>query len=467
MGNSKTLKTFFKPRGVAIVGARRSLGFGSGIPAFLQKKGWGDRIFLVNPSGGVLHGLDVYERVRDVPASVDLAIVIVPSASVPEVMEEIGEKGIRNAIIESAGFAETGAEGRDLQERVRSIARLHRIRVIGPNCVGVVNTENRFASVELLDESLIPGPLSIIAQSGVFGNILFDHLHERGLFVSKAVTLGNRIDVDESDMLEYLNGDPLTRVIMLYLEGAADGRRLKEVLPVVARNKPVLILKSGRTSEGKRATASHTGSMSGVDEIYNGLFAQTGAIRAESLSQLIDLAQVFTTQPLPRGNRLGIITTSGSLGALATDVAVSSGLSVPSLAPETSARAREIAPGWMNVYNPLDLGPSANFAKLLPMLLADPGVDMVLAITVIPYAVVRQFKSTGMKVEGWFGNIASAAAQFPEKPLAVAVFGHHEFVQDIATLSGPSIPVFTEPEAATRALAALWRYSTARERLYA
>jgi acyl-CoA synthetase (NDP forming) len=463
----KTLDTFFKPRGVAIVGARRSLGFGSGIPIFLQKKGWGDRIFLVNPSGGVLHGYDVYVRVQDVPAPVDLAIVIVPSASVPAVMEDIGARGIKNVIIESAGFAETGADGRALQERVRSIAKRHRMRVIGPNCVGVVNTENRFASVELLDESLIPGPLSIIAQSGVFGNILFDHLHERGLFVSKAVTLGNRIDVDESDMLEYLNGDPLTRVIMLYLEGAADGRRLKELLPVVTKNKPVLILKSGRTNEGKRATASHTGSMSGEDAIYNALFAQTGAVRAESLSQLIDMAQVFTTQPLPGGNRLGIITTSGSLGALATDVAVSSGLSMPPLSPATAARAREIAPGWMNVYNPLDLGPSANYAKLLPMLLADPGIDMVLAITVIPYAVVRQFKSTGMKVEDWFGNIASAAAQFPEKPLAVVVFGHHEFVQDIAALSGPSIPVFTEPEAGVRALAALWRYSTARERLYA
>jgi len=164
-----------------IVGARRSFGFGYGIPLFLQKQGWGNRLYLVNSAGGKLHGQKVYQHVRDVPSPIDLAIVIVPAEAVPGVMEEIGERGIKSVIIETAGFAEIGERGMALQERVKAIALQYHMRVIGPNCVGVVNTENKFCSVELIEESLAPGPLSIIAQSGVFGNILLDHLPQYGL----------------------------------------------------------------------------------------------------------------------------------------------------------------------------------------------------------------------------------------------------------------------------------------------
>jgi acetyltransferase len=459
-----SLQNFFEPQGVVIVGARRSFGFGYGIPLFLQKQGWGNRLYLVNSSGGELHGQHVYQRVRDVPSFVDLAIIIVPAEAVPGVMEEIGERGIRSVIIETAGFAEIGERGMALQERVKAITMQYRMRVIGPNCVGVVNTENKFCSVELIEESLAPGPLSIIAQSGVFGNILLDHLPQYGLLISKAVTLGNRVDVDESDVLDYLARDPMTRVIMVYLEGTENGRRLIQSLARVTQKKPVLILKSGRTEAGKRATASHTGSMSGQDNIYRAAFSQAGAIRAESLSQLIDLARVFTTQPYPKGNRLGIITTSGSLGALATDVAVSSGLTVPPLSSLMVKRIREISPDWMNVKNPLDIGPSGIYGKLLPMLLADPGIDMVLAIMVIPYVAVKYFKSAGMTARDWFGDIASIRKRYPDKPLLSVVVGHPTYVDDMTSLCGRSVPVFTSPEPAAQALATLWSYSKARNK---
>ncbi|MGZ3612849.1 MAG: hypothetical protein ACXU9X_03060, partial [Thermodesulfobacteriota bacterium] len=193
-------------------------------------------------------------------------------------------------------------------------------------------------------------------------------------------------------------------------------------------------------------------------------FAQAGAIRAESLSQLIDLARVFTTQPLSRGNRLGIITTSGSLGALSTDVSVSGGLIVPPLSPSLLKKVREISPAWMNVKNPLDIGPSGIFSKLLPMLLADPGIDMVLAIMVLPYVAIRHFKSAGITARDWFGDIASIHGQYPDKPLLGVVVGHPEFVNDIRSLCGPSIPVFTSPEPATHAMVTLWNYSKARKK---
>lgn len=458
------LHPFFEPKGVAILGARRSPGFGYGIPLFLQSQGWGDRLYLVNPAGGELHGQTVFKSLKEVPAPVDLAIVIVPAEAVPGVMEEIGERGVKNVIVESAGFAEIGEEGKALQEKIRGIARAHGMRVIGPNCVGVVNTANRFASVELLDESMVPGPVSIVAQSGVFGNILLDHLHQYGLFISKAVTLGNRVDVDENDSLDYFGKDPSTKTIMLYLEGAADGRRLVETLRTVTPHKPVLVLKSGRTGAGKQATASHTGSLSGEDGLYNAAFAQTKALRAESLSHLIDLARVFATQPFPKGNRLGIITTSGSLGALATDVAVSSGLTTPALSPSTVDRVREISPDWMNVRNPLDVGPSGAFSRALPLLMGDPEIDMVVSIMVIPYAVVRKFKTVGFAVKDWFGDVAALRAQYPDKPLLSVVVGHPEFVRDVSSLCGPSVPVFTSPEPSARALAALWRYAKGRRK---
>jgi acetyltransferase len=459
-----SLQSFFEPQGVVVVGARRSFGFGYGIPLFLQKHGWGNRLSLVSPTGGELHGQNVYKRVQDVPPPVDLAIVIVPAEVVPGVLEEIGERGIKNVIVETAGFAEMGDRGRALQERVKAIAMQYRMRVIGPNCVGVVNTGNKFCSIEIIEESLTPGPLSIIAQSGAFGNILLDYLPQLGLFISKAVTLGNRVDVDESDVLDYLDRDSTTRVIMIYLEGTANGRRLTKSLARVTKKKPVLILKSGRTEAGKRATASHTGSISGQDHIYGTAFAQAGAIRAESLSQLIDLARVFTTQPLPQRNRLGIITTSGSLGALSTDVAVSKGLTVPPLSSWMVNQARELSPEWMNVKNPLDVGPSGIYSKLLPMFLADPEIDMVLAIMVIPWEAVRNFKTVGFRVGDWFGDIASLRQQYPDKPLVGVVIGHPEYVDDMASLCGRSVPIFTSPEAATRALAALWSYSKAREK---
>jgi acetyltransferase len=264
-------------------------------------------------------------------------------------------------------------------------------------------------------------------------------------------------------MLDYLNDDPATRVIVLYLEGAAEGQRLKETLTRVARNKPVIILKSGRTDAGKRATASHTGSLSGQDAIYKGLFAQTGAIRAESLGELIDLARVFTTQPLPRGNRLGIITNSGSLGALATDVAVSHGLTLPPVSSPMIKQVRKMAPDWMNIKNPLDVGPSGIYGSVLPIFLANPEIDMALVIIVIPYAIASKFEIMGISEKDMFGDIESIRAQQPDKPLLTIVIGHHQFVANISRLGGPSAPLFTSPEQAARTLSLLWRYAKVRK----
>ncbi len=457
---AQDLRPFFEPEGVAIVGARSKMGFGYGIPIILEGQGWGDRIRLVNPSGGELHGLPVYTSVADVPGPVDLAVVLTPAAVVPKMLDEIGKRGIRHAIIESAGFSEVGDAGEELQREAAAIARGHGMRVIGPNCVGLVNTANGFSTVEIIEEAFTPGPVSIIAQSGVFGNCLLDMLHQFRLYVAKAVTLGDRMDITECDVLEYLAGDPDTGAIMMYLEGAADGLRLKETLEAVTRVKPVMVLKSGRTPAGRAATVSHTGSLSGEDALYEAVFTQTGTIRAGNLEGLVEMGRIFSTQPPPAGNRLGIVTGSGSLGVMATDTAVSYGLAMPPLPGRIAERMRQEAPAWMNVKNPLDVGPSWLFPKALEALLEDPDVDMVLAITIIPYSVFRELKKMGFDGRGWFGDIAALKEAHPAKPLVVCAVGHSDFVTHMAEVAGLSVPIYASPEPAARALASLYYYWT-------
>ena len=454
---------FFTPKGVAIVGARRSPGFGFILPLALQRQGWGDRIHLVNPAGGELHGFPLHKTIADVPVGPDLAVVIVPAAVVPQALAEIGERGIKHVIIESAGFAEIGERGKALQEEAKMTAARYGIRVIGPNCVGIINTANRLSTVEVVDEAFIPGSVSVIAQSGVFGNILLDGLHEKGLYISKAVTLGNRMDVNECEVLDYLHRDPDTSVIMMYLEGAADGRLLKKTLDRVTRDKPVLVLKSGRTGAGRQATASHTGSMSGEDELYDAVFRQSGAIRARSLDELVDMARVFSTQPLPAGNRLGVATSSGSLGALATDAAIESGLELPALDTASIEKVRGVAPQWMNVRNPLDVGPSGQFLPAMTALLEDPNIDMVLSIAVMPFAVFREFMQRGISVKDWLGTAPELRDLAPHKPVILCSLGDQGFISDLDEAIGPDVPVLTSPESAARALAALYRYRAMRE----
>ena len=458
------LRPFFTPQGVVIVGARRSPGFGFVLPLSLRKQGWGDRVYLVNPAGGELHGFPLHERIADVPAGPDLAVVIVPAPVVPQALIELGERGIKHAIIESAGFAEIGEGGKALQEEAREAASRYGIRVIGPNCVGVINTANHLHTVEVVEEAFTPGPVAVIAQSGVFGNILLDGLHQKSLFISKAVTLGNRMDVNECEVLDYLHHDPDTGVIMMYLEGAADGRLLKETLERVTRDKPVLVLKSGRTGAGRQATASHTGSMSGEDEIYEAVFRQSGAIRARSLDELVDMARVFATQPLPPGNRLGIVTSSGSLGALATDTAIETGLELPALEPASVEKVRGVAPQWMNVRNPLDVGPSGQFLPAMTAMLEDPNIDMVLSIAVMPFAVFRELLERGISVKNWLGAAPELRELAPQKPLVLCSLGDQGFVSDLDEAIGPDVPVLTSPERSACALAALYGYGVARTR---
>ncbi len=452
------LEKFFNPRAVALIGATSTPGFGYGIPQFWERHGWLERAYLVNPKGGEIQGRPVHRSIAELPDGVDLAVIIVPSTAVPGVLAELGEKGIRAAVIESAGFGETGEEGQRRQEEVARLARERGIRLIGPNCVGVVNTETRFATIEVMDQSLEPGSVSIIAQSGVFGNILLDYLPAAGLKISKVATLGNKIDLNETDFLDYFGEDPPTRVILMYLEGTTDGQPMIEALRRTCRRKPVIILKSGRTPLGREATRSHTASLSGEDRIYDAAFRQTGAIRASNLQEMIEIARVFTTQPPMPGNQIGVLTTSGSMGALTADAAFLEGMDLARWTPNTVQSIRSRAPNWVNVKNPLDIGPSGIFPAACAAIFDDPNADGFILIPVIPYMPIDIYLRRGLKTKDLLGDWPLLRKRIPEKPVVAVLLGYSGWTANIKELCGDGIATVSSPEMAVKSLSALCRF---------
>jgi acyl-CoA synthetase (NDP forming) len=372
---------------------------------------------------------------------------------------ELGKKGIQAVIIESAGFAETGPEGRQRQEELKEIARDYEIRLLGPNCVGVVNTANQFATIEIMDHSMEPGPVSIIAQSGVFGNILLDHLPEVGVKISKVATLGNKMDLDEADFLEYFVEDPQTRVIVIYEEGVGDGRRFLEALRQTCRKKPVVILKSGRTPFGRQATLSHTASLSGEDRIYDAAFLQAGALRASNLSEMIELARVLSSQPPMKGKKVGILTTSGSLGAMAADALYHDGLELAAWSQTTIQKIREAAPAWVNVRNSMDVGPSGIFPTALQAIFSDPNPDGYILIPVIPYAAIEVWLRLGLNAKALLGDWHDLGEKTGGRPVVAVLLGCQEWMKQIQELCGEAIATVGTPDAAAKALSSLYRIS--------
>ena len=451
------LDKFFRPKSIALIGATTTPGFGYGIPLFWKKHGWLDRAFLVNPKGGQIHGKEAHRSIAELPDGIDLAVILVPSAAVRQVLVELGAKGVRAAIIETAGFAETGEEGKKKQDEIALLAREMGIRLIGPNCVGVVNTREKFATIEIMDASMEPGPVAIIAQSGVFGNILLDHLPAAGLKISKVATLGNKIDLDEADLLEYFVADAETRVILIYAEGTRDGRRLMHALQNACRRKPVIVLKSGRTPYGREATLSHTASLSGEDRLYDAAFRQAGAVRASSLQEMVEIARVLTTQPPMAGKKIGVLTTSGSLGAMTADAAYLEGMELARWQENTVKGIRSRAPGWVNIKNPLDVGPSGIFPAACREIFADPGADGFILVPVIPFAAIEIYMRLGAKAKDMLGDWPVLREQASGKPAVAVLLGHERWTEHIKELCGEAVATVSSPEAAVKALSALYR----------
>ncbi|MCK9274839.1 MAG: CoA-binding protein [Syntrophales bacterium] len=456
---------FFRPRNIAVIGATKKAGFGGGIPAFLKRNGYGERLFLVNPRETEIEGLPVYRRLTDITGNIDCAIIIVPKMQVPAIMKDCLDKGVRAVILETAGFSETGDEGRTLENDIKELIQGTHTRVIGPNCVGLINPHDRFGSTEVDFDEIRPGNIGVIAQSGVFGNIVADWSPSQDMALSALVTIGNRIDVDESDMLYHFGADTKTDVIVLYLEGAKDGMRFMKAAREVARVKPVIILKSGRTEMGKKAAASHTGSMSGDDALYEAFFRQSGVVRASNFQELFDLARVFSREPLMEGPDISVVTSSGSLAVMAADAAHQLGLGFPDLGQETVEAVRSRAPAWMNVKNPLDVGPSGLFGTALKAALNDEKIKGVLAIPVIPGTIIKSMVESGMDPALLYGDPESIRKTAPGKPALVYSVGSEFWTKLVKDMFGPHFTLISSPDTAAKAFFALYKYRQFREKI--
>jgi len=447
------LDAIFKPKSVAVVGAStRPNTVGHDILANLIRDKYIGKIYPVNPKAEELQGLKVYPTLSDIPDSVDLAIFIVPAKAVPGLIAESKAKGVKGLVIISAGFKETGPEGVEREIELTRLVREAGIPLIGPNCLGIispaVNLNASFAA-----KTALKGNLGFMSQSGAFCTSVLDYAEERKIGFSKFISFGNKADLKETDLLEYLADDPDTKVIAMYLEDISNARRFIEVASKTfwEKGKPIICIKSGRSAEGAKAVSSHTGSLAGSDAEYEAILQQSGVQRVNTISEFFDLAALYTTQPLPKGKRLGIITNAGGPGIIATDAAIAAGLTIAPLEDATKAKLKPpVLPEAAALNNPVDVigdALSDRYQAAVEAVMSDPNVDMgMVALT-----------PQSMTDTGNIGKILPGIIKRIGKPVVGAFMGVKEIAEGSANLVDQGVPNYPFPEDAVKSLAAAAR----------
>ena len=459
------IEFFYHPRSIAIVGASKKSQKPGGRPVrALRKRGYAGKVYPINPSYEEVEGYKCYPTLLDVPGDVDMAIISLPAESVLDVLQQCAAKGVKVVVIFSAGFSEVGPEGVALQEQVRDLAIANKIRILGPNCLGVINAANSatasFAFIADL-EPVTPGTLAFVSQSGAFGAMMYAQATEAGVGFSSFTSVGNEAEAEFSDFVGYLLDTPETQVIGGYLEGARDGEKLRRVAEKALRlQKPLLILKVGRTGAGARAASSHTGSLAGDDQIYDAFFRQMGIVRIEALGDLTAFAILHRSGREYLGKNVAILGGSGGQGVLLADKCERLGLSVPEITGATREKLEQCLPDFASARNPIDLTAqggrdTSTWGKCLRALVEDPGIDVVLA-----QAFFRE--EVGIRVAEELVEICRST------PKPVVLMTHHrddsEFVSRcIAMVEGAGIPILGDGLQAAEAVAKLcWYYGKAK-----
>jgi acetyl coenzyme A synthetase (ADP forming)-like protein len=455
------LRAFFNPRAIAVIGASRERGtVGGRVFHNLLAYGFAGPVYPVNASAPVVQSVPAYPSVEAVPGPVDLAVITVPAAHVVEVAEACGRKGVRALVVISAGFAEVGEGGRARQGELLAVCRRHGMRLIGPNCLGIVNTDPE-VRINAMFGPLPPPPgrVGFSSQSGALGLAAVDYAGSLGLGISTFVSAGNKADLSGNDLLNYWESDPRTDVILLYLESFGNPRKFGRIARRVGRTKPIVVVKSGRSVAGARATSSHTGALLAASDVtVDALFRQAGVIRTDRLEELFDVAALLASQPLPAGRRVAIVTNAGGPGILCADACEARGLETPPLAEETQSGLRAILPAEASVGNPVDLIAAATadqYREALRLVLADPNIDAAVAIF-IPPLVTRAEDVARAVVE-----VARSAEV--RKPLLGVFMSARGAPAELRT-DGVTIPAYAFPESAAFALAHAARYAEWRAR---
>jgi len=451
----KSFEYMMHPKSVAIIGASNNPDkVGHVILQNYLDVGYSGKLYPVNINAdGKIMGLDAYKSILDIKRDVDLAVVAIPASLVPKALEECGKAKVKTTIIVSGGFAEVGNV--DLQDRLVKIAKKYKFTILGPNCLGVMDPKSRVDTLFLptykIDRPRIGG-VSFASQSGAVGSSVLDMIAHEGFGLSKFISYGNAIDLDEVDILDYLAKDKDTKVIVFYIEGVKRGKDFIEVARKATLKKPVIVIKGGTTEAGATAAHSHTASLAGNYEAYEAVFKQFGIIKAESLDDLLNFSKVFDTQPLMKGNRVAIITNGGGTGVLATDSLYNNGLTLPQLTKESMAKLRAAMPPIVNIKLPLDMAGDADdkrFNVALDVISKDPNVDAIMAI------VLFQTPGADSRVAASIMHYGATMG----KPLVVISPGGNYTQAHVNMMESSGIPVYISPESAARALDALVKYS--------
>jgi len=442
-----SLAPFFAPRSIAVIGASRDPSkVGGSVLANLRSAGFEGRVIPVNTRAETVQGLAAFPSLLAVDGLVDLAVITVPAAAVLPALKECVSKGVGGAVVISAGFRESGAEGRQREAELRQWLSEQPMRVLGPKCLGWVRPSQRL-NLTFAPGMPEPGGIAFISHSGALAVAILDWARERRMGFSLFASLGNQADLNESDLLEAAAADAETRVIAAYMEGVADGRRFFETLRAAAAVKPVVVLKAGRSAEGARAVSSHTGALAGSDRAFDAAVKQAGAVRAASVEDLFDLARGLASQPLPRGRRLLVVTNGGGLGVIATDAAREAGLDVSPLDEATRGRLAAVLPPTASLGNPVDLVGDADAARYSHALHALGGESADAALVVLTAQAATDSTAVARSVIG--------ATRGWKIPIAAAFVGGARVAPGARALEEAGIPCYPFPEPAVRTLSGM------------
>lgn len=454
------LKPLFKPRSVAVIGASRSPEkVGHIILQNFIKAGYDGKIYPINPNADEILGFRAYKSIRSVKVGIDLAVIAIPAEGVPAALEECGKAGVKSAIVVSGGFTEVGRA--DLQESITKTAQKYGIVLIGPNCLGIMDTRSRVNTLFLPSYKISAPPVgyvSFVSQSGAVGSTVIDVIASECIGLSKFISYGNAAGTDEVDLLEYLMHDDETKVIVMYIEGIKRGKEFVEIARKVARVKPVIVLKAGRTSAGVTAAHSHTAALAGNYQVQEAIFKQFGFTVANDLDELLYYAKIFASEIAPKGNRVAIITNGGGAGVLTADaIASSQKLVMGSFDEKTKLELRKKMPPIVNIANPMDLAGDADadrYRDALALVGEDPNIDILIAITLF------QTPGADSKVAAELAHQKDAM----DKPMLVISVGSEYTQLHKIMLESCGVPVYDSPSSATKALEALFRYAKFRSR---
>ena len=448
----KQIDAIMKPKSIAVIGAStKPKTIGSEIMQRLRDYKFNGNIYPVNPKGGIIEGFQAYTSINEVPGEVDLAVIVVNAKFVLDTIDQCHEKGIKGICIITAGFKETGKEGAELEKQLLEKIRSYGMRCVGPNCLGVLNTDDNIRMDATFAESLpVKGDIGFVSQSGALGGGILNILKDLNLGFAQFVSIGNQADINAETMLEYWENDDEVKQILLYMESIQNPANFRKLASRITKKKPILALKAGRSAAGASAASSHTGSLAGADKAADALLKQSGVIREFSLKNLFSNAKAFSNCPIPQGNRVAIITNSGGPGIMATDAVCESGMQMAKLSDATKDKLRSFLPAAASVKNPVDMiasAPIEHYKQTLETVIADENVDMI-AVIYLPFLGLADIDVAEALME--------IKAKNPQKPILGVFMTKSEFFTKIANMN-VNMPFYMYAEEAAEAMTRLDR----------